>query len=290
MRTATIFDEVWLAAEPLESPVHLIDRVKESELGADLFTFGQTLTDRTPRHHYHLDYDNLAVVDTINFQRWWDMLPQESRKNVRKSQKRGVEIKSVTFSDELVVGIKGIYDETPVRQGRRFWHYGKDLATVKRENSSYLERSQFVGAFLNGELIGFLKMVYSPKTARIMQIIAKNQHADKHITNALLAAAVELCSQNEIEVLIYGQYIYGNKSGSSVTEFKRRNGFHEVLIPRYYVPFTLKGRAAIAAGAHRGLIGLVPEPLINVALEARTLVYRKFSPRPSVARAVKSLS
>lgn len=290
LRTAKIFDEVWLNIEPLASPVDLIERVKKSDLGADLFTFGQALPDLTPRHDYRLDYDNLAVADTINFTQWWEMLPQESRKNVRKSQKRGVETKAISFSDELVEGIKGIYDETPVRQGRRFWHYGKDIAAVKRENSSYLERSQFVGAFLGNELVGFLKMVYSAKNARIMQILAKSQHADKHITNALLATAVELCAQKEIERLIYGQYIYGNKSSSSVTEFKRRNGFHEVLIPRYYVPFTMKGRAAIAAGAHRGLVGLVPEPLINVALEARTFAYRTFSARPRVARAAQGRS
>lgn len=279
LRTAKIFDEVWLAGPPLTSPASLIERVADSALGADLFTFGQSLPDVTPRHEYHVDYDNLAIAHTTDFKAWWEALPQESRKNVRKAQKRGVIIGPVEFTDELVTGIKELYDETPVRQGRRFWHYGKDLATVKRENSSYLERSQFIGAHLEGQLVGFLKMVYSGSNARIMQILAMNAHTDKHITNALLASAIELCAQKPVARLIYGQYVYGNKASSSVTEFKRRNGFHEVLLPRYYAPLTLKGRAAIAAGAHRGLAGLVPEPLINVALKARTFAYRTISAR-----------
>jgi hypothetical protein len=124
-------------------------------------------------------------------------------------------------------------------------------------------------------------MVYVGHNARIMQIIAKNAHYEKHPTNALLAAAVEQCAQKPVARLIYGQYVYGNKSRSSVTEFKRRNGFHEVLVPRYHVPLTGKGRIALALGLQRGLAGFVPESLINVALAVRNLVYRKFPPGPA---------
>jgi hypothetical protein len=292
LRTAKIFDEDWLDVAPLTSPASLVERVRESGLAPDLFTFAQTLPDTTPRYSYHLDFDNLAIANTTDFKAWWEGLPQESRKNVRQSQKRGVTTMPVEFTDELVRGIKAIYDESPVRQGRRFWHYGKDLATVKRENSSYLERSQFIGSYLDGELIGFLKMVYSggaDGTARIMQILARNDQYNKHPTNALLASAVELCAKKPIARLIYGQYVYGKKRGSSVTEFKRRNGFHEVLLPRYYVPFTLKGRMALAIGTHRGLAELLPEPLINVALEARTFTYRKFL-APAATRRSRSSS
>lgn len=274
LRIARIFDEVWLDEPPITAPLALIECVRASQLGADLFTFAQMPPNATPRHAYHLDFDSLAVADTRDFARWWDALPQESRKNVRKSQKRGVTVAPVEFSDALVTGIKRLYDETPIRQGRRFIHHGKDFSVVKQENATYVGRSQFIGAYLGAELIGFLKMVYSGGSARIMQILASDAHHDKHVTNALLAAAVELCAKRPAARLIYGQYVYGNKRGSSVTEFKRRNNFHEEMIPRYYVPFTTKGRIAIAARVHRGLTGLVPEPLLNVALGARTFAYR----------------
>ncbi|HZL42266.1 MAG TPA: hypothetical protein VFD66_03185 [Verrucomicrobiae bacterium] len=273
LKTAQIFDELWLDAPPLEDPEEFIGALKRTGLSADLFTFGQMLPETKPKYSYHLEWDNLAVSPTSDFESWWTALPQESRKNVRKSQKRGVSVTTVDFGDELVHGIKAIYDETPVRQGRRFWHYGKDLETVRQQNSSYLDRSQFIGAFLDRELIGFLKMVYVGPTARIMQILSMNRHLDKHTTNALLATAVECCSKRPVSHLIYGQYVYGNKRNSSVTEFKRRNGFHEVLLPRYYLPLTWKGKLALSTGLHRGISDVLPEPLINFLLDTRSFVY-----------------
>lgn len=290
LKTAKIFDEVWLERLPSVSPAALAEHVRESDLGADIFTFAQTLPEAKPLHPYRIDWDSLAVADTTDFKKWWESLPQESRKNVRKAQKRGVRIAPVEFSDDLVLGIKGIYDETPVRQGRRFWHYGKELPQVKRENATYLERSQFIGAYLGDELIGFLKMVYSGENARIMQILAKAEHYDKHPTNALLASAVEICAKKSAARLIYGQYIYGTKRNSSVTEFKRRNGFNEVLIPRYYIPLTMRGRVAIAAEMHRGLAALVPEPLINFALEVRAQAHKRLSWRRGNSYAAASRS
>jgi hypothetical protein len=184
-----------------------------------------------------------------------------------------------------VRGIKDLYDETPIRQGRRFWHYGKDIETVRRENSSYLDRSQFIVVYHQEELIGFLKMVYVGSTARIMQILSKEQHFDKRPTNALLAKAVEVCSKRSISQLIYGQYIYDNKTDSPVTEFKRRNGFHEVLLPRYYIPVTNKGRAAVALGLHRGLKSRLPRPVVSWALGVRTSFYERFVLRSKSASA-----
>lgn len=280
VRTASIFDEVWLDLPRLSNPFAALETVERSDLGADLFTFGQSLPDTAVEFpDLHVDYDNLAVGPTADFKAWWDALPQESRKNCRKAQKRGVAVRSVEFDDELAAGIKSIYDETPIRQGRRFPHYGKDLATVRAENASYLERARFVGAFLEGRLIGFIKMVYSGRTARIMQIIARNDQYEKHPTNALLAAAMELCSKQSIDRLIYGQYVYGRKRNSSVTEFKRRNGFVEVLLPRYYIPLTVRGRFALSTGLHRGVAANLPEPVTQFLLDARSLVYDKAAPK-----------
>ncbi len=280
LRTASIFDEVWLDLPPLANPFTVLEAIGESTLGADLFSFAQSLPNTSVDYpDLHLDYDNLAVGPTSNFKAWWESLPQESRKNVRKSQKRGVTVRPVEFDAEFVTGIKAIYDEKPVRQGRRFPHYGKDHATVRAENASYAERSRFIGAFFEGRLIGFIKMVYVGPTARIMQIITRDDHYEKQPTNALLAAAMELCSKQSIDHLIYGQYVYGKKRNSSVTEFKRRNGFVEVLVPRYYIPLTPKGGLALATGLHRGVAANLPEPMTNFLLDSRAFVYDKFGPK-----------
>ena len=100
-----------------------------------------------------------------------EKLPQETRKNVRRASKRGVSVRVVQFDDTSYKVFKDIYDESPVRQGTRFWHYGKNLATMKMENETYLERSEFIGAYHNHELIGFMKFVYVDRAAIIMQIL-----------------------------------------------------------------------------------------------------------------------
>jgi hypothetical protein len=275
VRIAQIEDEIWLDGVFMKSPEEARGAVKKSALKADIFTFAQKLPDTEPRYSYHMDPDNLAVTSTSDYKAWWESLPQESRKNVRRAERRGVTIRIVNFTDEFARGVKEIYDETPIRQGRRFWHYRKDLATVRKENSTYLERSRIIAAFHQAELIGFIKMVYVGKTARIMQIIAKNAHADKRPTNALLARAIQTCSEDSITHLIYGQFIYDKKLNSPVTEFKKRNGFHEVLLPRYYLPLTWKGRVAIAAGLHRGIKVLLPEWALSSVLKARLAFYER---------------
>lgn len=275
LKLAQVHDEVWLQGQPVEKPDSFLTALRMSSLNADLFTFAQSIPETTPKYSYHMEWDNLAVAPTSDFKKWWESLPQESRKNVRRSERRGVVTRQVEFDDALVAGIKKIYDEAPIRQGRRFWHYGKSLETVKKENSSYLERSQFIGAYFQDELIGFIKMVNVGPTARIMQILSMNGHFDKRPTNALLTKAAEICHQRGLSYLIYGQYIYGKKANSQITEFKRRTGFEQLLLPRYFIPLTAKGKIALALKLHRGIRELLPEPITDFLLKKRMAYYER---------------
>lgn len=280
LRVARIFDEPWLDLPQIRNPEAFVIMLRDQGVTADVFTFAQQLPHTEPQFEAEgMEWDNVAVAPCANFKAWWESLPQESRKNVRRSQKRGVTVRLVEFDDNLVRGIKALYDETPFRQGRRFWHYGKDLATVKRENSSYLDRSVFIGAFLDNTLIGFIKMVQVGSSARIMQILSRNEHFDKFPANALLAGAMEACASRSAEYFIYGQYVYGNKHNSSITEFKRRNGFKPMLLPRYYLPITARGRAALALGLHRGIGAMLPERAVTFLLDTRSFVYERLVPR-----------
>jgi hypothetical protein len=56
-------------------------------------------------------------------------------------------------------------------------------------------------------------------------------------------------------------------------EFKMRNGFEEVLVPRYYIPLTLKGRVAMQLKLHHGLVGIVPESIIRIGRDLRVKWY-----------------
>jgi hypothetical protein len=274
VRVATIHDEEWIEGEPVADPESLVRSLREVAQ-ADIFSFARPLPACEPYYPFHFVWDNVAAAKLTEFAKWWESLPQESRKNVRRSQRRGVIVSRVSFDDQFVRGIGNIYNETPIRQGRKFWHYGKSFGQIKAANATYLDRSEFIGAFFGDDLIGFIKFVMVNNVARIMQILSMEAHTDKRPTNALLAKAVEICCEKRATHLVYGKYVYGRKETSPVTEFKRRNGFERLNFPRYYIPLTRLGAFALRCGLHRGIAQFVPANITNVFLAARAALYRR---------------
>src|SRR5256885_12912907 len=57
---------------------------------------------------------------------------------------------------------------------------------------------------------------------------------------------------------------------STLTEFKRRNGFEPVSLPRYYIPLTLEGKVALQLGLHRGLSARIPKAVYGKLLKIRS--------------------
>ena len=53
---------------------------------------------------------------------------------------------------------------------------------------------------------------------------------------------------------VYSKFAYGKRLRSSLSDFKERNGFQRIDIPRYYVPLTRWGLIAFRLGLHRQLI------------------------------------
>ena len=286
IKIAAVRNDQLVEGSVVDDPAVFISELKAREPRADIFTFPQKVYEKTPKYQYPFEWDDAAAVCTENFDAWWDKLPQEARKNTRRAAKRGVSIRVAEFDDEFVKGIKAIYDESPLRQGKRFYHFGKDLETIKKEQGEYIERSEFLGAYYQDELIGFIKLVYVDRIAKIMQILAKNRHYDKRPLNALISKAVEVCNKKGMSHLIYGNFNYGNKAKSDLVVFKVRNGFQPLPFPRYYVPLTLKGSLALKIKWHRGLIGMLPSGLINLSLRVRSVLIGIMSRRlPDVASA-----
>jgi hypothetical protein len=275
IRIAALHDEEWLERE-LSDPQSCIASLKQSGTSrADIFTFTQKLPDVAPRYQYPLEWFSVAAAQVSNFQAWWEALPQETRKNVRRSQKRGVAIRMQASGDELMQGIAEVQNECPLRQGRRYPHYGKTLDQVRRDHSAFLDRSDFICAYCGDEFVGFLKLVYRGNIASILQLNSKVAHYDKRPSNALLAKAVELCAARNIAYLTYGRFNYGNKTDSSLRDFKIRNGFTEILVPRYYVPLTLWGEVCVRAKLYRGWMGIVPRGVITTLVRARSAWYAR---------------
>jgi hypothetical protein len=136
-------------------------------------------------------------------------------------------------------------------------------------------RCDFICAYSGEEMIGFLHLVYRGNVAAILNLTSKPSHFDKRPANALVAKAVEVCEARGISHISYGLYNYGNKRDSPLREFKIRNGFKEVHVPRYFVPLTLWGRLCMKAKLHRGLIGNLPHSVISAGVRARALWYKK---------------
>jgi hypothetical protein len=277
IRTAEVKDEAVVEGVVVADPSSFITKLKESGLQADVFTFAQRPPEITPKYDYHREWDNWAAIPTICFKDWWENLPQVSRKNVRRAARRGVAVKVIQFDEDLVKGVHRIYNSIRVRDGRLFWHYGEDVDRVRQGLATYLNRSDFIGAYWNGELIGFLKIVYVDNMATIIHIISMDEHYDKRPQNALIAKAAEVCEKRGISQLIYGKFIYGNKRRSSLVEFKRRNGFQQVNFPRYYIPLTALGELFVRLRLYRGASGLLPEPILHLILSCRGWYYKTIS-------------
>ncbi len=264
--------------EFLDDPEATLDGLRKSGDRVDLFTFLQKLPKAPPRFHYPMEWDNLAVLPVSTFDHWWNkQIRSFPRNRARQAEKRGVVLREVPFDDDLVRGIWEIYNECPVRQGKPFRHYGKDLATVHRISATFLERSIFIGAFLENRLIGFIKLVTdrSLTQACTMHIVSMMQHRDKAPTNALIAHAVRACADRGIPFLVYQNFAYGSKQGDTLSHFKEINGFEKVDLPRYYVPLTPVGRAAFRLGLHRKFADHFPEPIVTRLRELRTAWYNR---------------
>jgi hypothetical protein len=277
-RIASIKDEEFIQGEPVSEPKELIDAMRKNGLRADIFTFVQKFPDVTPKYDFHMEWDNVAAFEVKSYTDWLqNRISHSIRKNIKRSARRGITVEQRELSDKFIGEIVDIYNEIPVRQGRKFWHYGKGLDTIKREISTYLERSIFIGAFYEGRMIGFIKMLFVDKIARFMHIVSMATHNDKHPTNHLIAKAVEICEREGCTHLTYGKYIYGNNAGSSLTEFKHRNGFEQFLIPRYYIPLNMRGQIILNLRMHRGLKALLPASLFSMMLGIRGRYHRLFA-------------
>lgn len=262
VKIAEIFDEYWLLAEALPDPLCVLEELRSVANEPDIFTFAQRVPDIKPRFEFHTEWDNVAVIPVSTHDTWFrEQISSASRRNIRASEKKGVVVREDKFDEAYVRGIMSIYNEASIRQGRKFWHYGKEFEAVERENGTYRERSSFLGAYIDGQMVGYMKIVWDRQSAAIMQVLSKLEFREKRPNNAMLSEAVRLCAERKVPNLLYEKYVYGTRTDSSLTRFKRENGFVRMDLPRYYVPLTVKGKIAVALRLYKDPKDLIPEGL-----------------------------
>jgi hypothetical protein len=111
--------------------------------------------------------------------------------------------------------------------------------------------------------------------AGLMHILSLITYRDKAPTNALVVQAVRSCANLGLARLVYANFAYGKKVRSSLSDFKERNGFQRVDVPRYYVPLTPWGAVTFRLGLHRGLVEHMPESLAEKLREIRSRWYER---------------
>jgi hypothetical protein len=250
----------------LDDPRAVVEGLRNCGTRIDLFTFMQRLSETTPKYSYPMEWDNFAALPISTFDHWWTKaLGFKGRNKAKQAEKKGIKVREIPFDDVLIKGIWRIYNETPIRQGKRFPHYGMALEKVRPYAGTFLDSSVFIGAFFEEVLVGFVKLTVdeTQSQAGLMHIVSMIEHRDKAPNNALVAQAVKSCADRHIPNLVYSNFAYGNKLRDSLSDFKERNGFQRVNVPRYYVPMTRIGNFAFRMGMHHKLIDRLPEPLIE---------------------------
>jgi hypothetical protein len=253
LRVAQLKNEYF---EDVESPQDMVNAFIRNKIPVDIFTFWQRLPNVEPKFNYHMEYEKLAVLEFESYDNWFkNVIDSKTRNTIRKSEKKGAIVNIVDFNDVLVNGIVEIYNETPIRQGKPFWHYGKSFTRVKEETSDALGRSVFLGAYYNEKLIGFVKLLLAEKYAMIVLILSMIAHRDKATQNALIAKSVEVCCKYNKNYLIYADW----NVEKSLADFKINSGFKPINLPRYYIPLTFTGNMAIRLNLHHGIVRLIPK-------------------------------
>jgi hypothetical protein len=185
-----------------------------------------------------------------SFAQWWEDIGFKTRNKIRKSQKSGVELRVEPLSDDFARGVEAIYAESPIRQGRRFFHYGQSAASIKEELSSFSDRSTLVGCYHAGEMIGFMKLFHGADVLRTIHIVAKISQRDKCAMDAMISQAVELCDRNKVHHLHYGSWTDGG-------------------IGVFREPLNVRGRLMLGLNLQRPLRQRLPRALVGALTDAR---------------------
>jgi len=239
---------------------------KLHERNIDIFTFIEGKWSGTIENvpkEWATTKEDIAYIEIHSYAEWLERIGKKTRNMIRKANKAGIKTKIVEPNDIFAEGVRRIFNETPLRQGRGFPHYGDSLAQV-RNQLSLLENCTYIGASLQDELVGFVQLAHGDNLTNISQILSLQKYWDKAINNALIAKTIEVCAEKGIRRIMYG----GMGNHPSLDNFKQSNGFTQFRLTRYYIPLTRRGKTATKFGMHKEIGDNLPSaikyPLIRL--------------------------
>ncbi len=237
--------------------------------GVDLFTFVQrSFLEFAQTYPFHCEDEPISLLSINSFDDWWKFQIKKAERNrTRKAEKAGIAVKLAAIDENFIRSSQRIYNETPIRQGRRYTGYGLSLEALRGKFSN-MENSEILGAYYSGELVGLLWIVYGDSVATFRSFVSLLKHRDKAPNNALMAEGVKRCCENGFHFIEYGKMGYL----PSLDSFKRHNGFKRCIVQRYYVPLSTKGVLALKLKIHREVQYSLPPRISRALLPLYSLV------------------
>ena len=218
----------------------LLDALRAKRV--DLFSFiERSFLNRST----HLELGFYGCTETIGllriqgFEAWLKSLPGRERTAIRKAE-RTLKTRLVNVDEEFIQSAFRIYNETPIRQCRRYTGFGMTLQDIRLKFSN-LQTSKIIGTYFDNKLIGLMWVELGDQVAAMMSFISLISQRNKNPNNALIAGVVKLCSEKGYHYLTYGNMGYN----PGLDFFKKNNGFRRVAVSRYFVPLSSKGQLAI---------------------------------------------
>ena len=245
---------------------------KLANRGIDVFTFVERkwccpLNDQ-PKGWTKTKKD-IGILKVPPYDNWLQTAGKKTRNMIRKAEKSGIKTEVTELNEQIVKGIWNIYNETPIRQGRAFTHYGLTLQEVDG-NSHAAKNCTWIASYLEEEVVGFIQLMHGDNIAVIAQILSLQKYWDRAINNALVAKTVEFCASKQVPWIIYG----GMGNHPSLDKFKESNCFSKMTLTRYYVPLTFKGKITTGLGLYKNKKDLVPNSLKGIIIPVYSWVSR----------------
>ena len=244
----------------------------------DIFTFVERSFLYPPKKYSFFNAEvseSIAILTINSFDHWWSkQIDKKTRNMIRKAEKTGVVVKLVTIDDKFIKGAQMIYNETPIRQGRRYEGYGLRLADVRKKFEN-LQDSEILGAYIGQELIGLLWLAYGDSVARVRSFVSLVKERNRAPNNMLMSEGVRRCSDLGYHFIVY------EKMGflPGLDAFKLQNGFRRFSVSRYYVPLTYKGMLVLKLKIYKEIQYSLPIIIHRSMLPIFNFLSKKIPPQ-----------
>lgn len=220
--------------------------------GVDLFTFIERSflgSSARKEHSFFRSSETIGLLRLTSYDDWMNSIPSKTRQIVRKAQRMGLKVRVVDIDEKFAKGALRIYNERPVREGRKYSGYGLSLEDVMAKFAR-MGDSEVLGAYFDEDLIGFIWVSYGDRVVSAgRSFLSLISHRDKYPNNCLIAETVKRCCQRGYRFVTYGNMGYN----PGLDFFKKANGFRIFRVPRFYVPLSAKGQLAIRLRLYQSL-------------------------------------